>query len=115
MYHEDMKKNHEKKPARVAEPVQVYLAPAEHARLGRLVSHLDSTKSDVIRRALAALEREVVDPARNPVLQLIGIARHIPSPDVGYDVAVEHDRFLADSEMASWSKPAPPRNKRRAR
>lgn len=99
----------------MAEPVQVYLAPAEHARLDRLVAHLDATKSDVIRRALEALEREVVDPARNPVLQLIGIADHVRSSDAGYDVAVEHDRFLAESEIASWSKPAPSRKKRRAR
>ncbi|HVZ49984.1 MAG TPA: hypothetical protein VG916_14450 [Gemmatimonadaceae bacterium] len=114
-----MKKNHDKRPSRVAEPVQVYLAPGEHARLDRLTAHLDATKSDVIRRALEALEREVADPARHPVLQLVGIADDIASPDVGYDVAVEHDRFLAESEMASWTKPAkattPSRHKRRGR
>lgn len=109
-----MKKKHERK-GRVAEPVQVYLAPAESARLDRLVAHLDATKSDVIRQALAALERETLDPARNPVLQVIGIAANIPSPDVGYDVAVEHDRFLAESEVESWSAPRTVRKKRRAR
>lgn len=115
-----MRKTHESKPTRVSEPVQVYLAPGEQARLDRLVVHLDATKSAVIRQALEALEREVVDPARNPLLQLIGMADHLPSPEVGYDVAEEHDRFLADAERVSWSKPAsskptsPPR-KRRAR
>lgn len=96
-----MKNKHEQK-RRVAEPVQVYLAPAESARLDRLMAHLDATKSDVIRQALAALERETLDPASHPVLGLIGIADGIPSPDVGYDVALEHDRFLADSEIESW-------------
>lgn len=107
-----MKKNHEKKAARVSEPVQVYLAPGEHARLNRLVAHLDATKSDVIRRALVALERETTNPAAHPVMQLVGIADHVSSPDVGYDAAVEHDRFLAESEVASWVKPAPARKRR---
>lgn len=93
----------------------MYLAPAEHARLDRLVTRLDATKSAVIRQALEALEREVADPARNPVLQLIGIAGHIRSPGVGYDVAVEHDRFLAESEIASRPKRPPSARKRRAR
>ncbi len=109
-----MKKKHERK-GRAAEPVQVYLAPAESARLDRLVAHLDATKSDVIRQALAALERETLDPASHPALGLIGIADGIPSPDIGYDVAVEHDRFLAESEVESWAAPGPSRKKRRAR
>lgn len=110
-----MKKHHDKKASRVAEPVQVYLAPGETARLDRLVAHLDATKSDVIRRALAALERETTNPASHPAMQLVGIADHVASPGIGYDVAVEHDRFLAESEIASWSKPVPSPRKRRAR
>jgi hypothetical protein len=41
---------------RVAEPVQVYLDPADRARLERLTERLDATKSDVLRRGLEALE-----------------------------------------------------------
>lgn len=46
----------EKRPARVAEPVQVYLDPADRERLERLAARLDTTKSDVLRQGLAALE-----------------------------------------------------------
>jgi hypothetical protein len=41
---------------RVAEPVQVYLDPADRARLERLTARLDATKSDVLRRGLEALD-----------------------------------------------------------
>ena len=53
-----MTKNHEtRKPAtRVAEPVQVYLASPDRERLERLAERLDTTKSDVLRRGLEALE-----------------------------------------------------------
>jgi hypothetical protein len=45
-----------KKPGRVAEPVQVYLDRPDRERLERLATALDATKSDVLRRGLAALE-----------------------------------------------------------
>ena len=110
-----MKKRHDRGPKRVGEPVQVYLAPPERAQLVRLEERLAASKSDVVRQALAALEREVTNPKNDPILALIGIADHIEAPDVGYDVAVEHDRFLAESEVASWSAPSSAKRKRRAR
>lgn len=59
-----MKKYHEHmpKPGRVAEPVQVYLERPDRERLERLVSALDATKSDVLRRGLEALESQVRRP-----------------------------------------------------
>jgi len=54
----------------VAEPVQVYLDRPDRERLERLATELDATKSDVLRRALAALESLVRRPAarhRKPV------------------------------------------------
>jgi hypothetical protein len=66
-----MKKRHEpRKPARVAEPVQVYLDPARRATLERLAAQLGATKSDVLRRGLDALEslsRRPSAPARGTV------------------------------------------------
>lgn len=41
---------------RAAEPVQVYLDPPDRERLERLARRLDTTKSEVLRRGLAALE-----------------------------------------------------------
>jgi hypothetical protein len=104
VYHEFMKHNHDKqRRPRVSEPVQVYLDPEDRERLDRLTGHLHTTKSDVLRRGLEALERQITDPAQHPALQLIGIAAGYtrrPSPD--YDAVVEHDRFLADTEKTSW-------------
>lgn len=45
-------------PKRLAEPVQVYLDPADRERLERLAERLESTKSDILRRGLAALESQ---------------------------------------------------------
>ena len=77
-----------------AAPVQVYLDLQSRDRLDRLAERLDTTKSDILRRGLLALEREASDPLAHPVLRLAASAQEA-SPAVGYDVAREHDRFLA--------------------
>ena len=102
-------KNERPKPGKVREPVQVYLDAADRERLDRLSQQLDATKSDVLRQALGALERELTDIENHPAIRIIGIAgdpagRPDP-PDLGYDPAVEHDRYLAETEMASWDLP----------
>jgi hypothetical protein len=102
-----MSKDHEH-PAprrRVAEPVQVYLVSDDRERLERLAELLDATKSDVLRRGLEALERQVADPATHPALLLIGIADRETAPPAGFDVARDHDRALAEGEIASWQTP----------
>ncbi len=83
---------------RVAEPVQVYLAAADRQRLERLAEQLDATKSDVLRRGLEALERQLLDPAQHPALRIIGIAGEETGPPLDYDPAREHDRYFADLE-----------------
>ena len=61
------------KPSRVAEPVQVYLDVPDRERLERLASHLDATKSDVLRRGLEALESLIRAPvSKKP--------KHVPLP-----------------------------------
>jgi len=110
-HHEIMKYDHEgtKKPARVREPVQVYLDPEDQDRLERLTGQLDSSKSEVLRRGLAALERQLTDPSEHPALRVIGILRgSAEACPTTYDVALEHDRFLAESEEASWASPEDP-------
>ena len=91
--------------ARVAEPVQVYLQPDEQDRLGRLTDRLATSKSDVLRRGLEALERELADPAAHPNLRVIGIGESVRSADddESVDPAREHDRVLADAEEGSWT------------
>ena len=83
---------------RVREPVQVYLGATEQERLERLTEELDTTKSDILRRGLEALERELFDPEHHPALQIIGIAGVEQGRERGFDVAREHDRYLAGLE-----------------
>lgn len=99
-YHNVMSSKHDKKPARIGEPLQVYLEREERARLDWLVTRLATTKSAVVRQALLALERELRDPEGHPALRLIGIARDPAAPSEG--VAETHDRHLAEGEVGSW-------------
>lgn len=106
--------DHEKgRPGRVAEPAQVYLDPDDQDRLARLTTRLHTTKSDVLRRGLEALERELTDPDSHPALRLIGIGRSGAGDEVGptteagsrvADAARDHDEVLVASEEASWGE-----------
>ena len=75
-------------------PVQVYLDRQSRRRLEQLADDLETTKSEVLRRGLIALERETTDPSSHPVLRLVGAAAH-EERSAAYDVAREHDRLLA--------------------
>jgi Arc/MetJ-type ribon-helix-helix transcriptional regulator len=112
VYHVIMTKSHDTSGNRVREPVQVYLDGLQRRRLERMAGQLGLTKSDVVRRGLEALERQLADPADHPALRIIGIAVAESAADAGYDVAREHDRYLAESEEESW-KPA--KRRKRAR
>jgi hypothetical protein len=103
------------KPHRVGEPVQVYLDTDERQRLARLARQLRATKSDVLRRGLEALERQALDPDAHPALQIVGLASRARPGGPHYNVAREHDRYLADSEEAGWVRPRARRPRRRGR
>lgn len=90
---------------REAAPVQVYLDGQTQDRLDRLVGSLGATKSEVLRRGLMALERELTDPASHPALRMAGIANE---GQVMYDAATEHDRILS---VVHEGEP-PPRSRR---
>ena len=96
--------------ARVSEPVQVYLTAPQLETLRKLADKLGLTMSDVLRRGLEALERATSDPAEHPALLVAGLASKQTAPATSYNVAKEHDRFLADAEVASWQRK--PRRKR---
>jgi hypothetical protein len=107
-YHEIMTRPHGGRPARIAEPVQVYLEPPDRARLERMANDLNATKSDVLRRALEALEQQLTDPQSNPDLRLIGLAAaYTRRSAANSDVATGHDEFLAEQEIASWRERRP--------
>ena len=86
---------------RVGEPAQVYLTEADQARLERLTAQLGASKSDVLRRGLAALELQHLEPSAHPALRIIGLVNDAAEADP-IDVAREHDGVLADSEEGSW-------------
>lgn len=96
-------------------PLQVYLVADERERLERLADQLDASKSDVVRRGLLALERELLSPAAHPALRLIGIADAESAGVSRTDAAREHDAVLADAEEAAWPRPAPGRARRGAK
>ena len=93
-------------------PLQVYLTPDEQQRLEGLADHLGTNKSDVVRRGLLALERELHDPAAHPALRLIGIADSERSGATVADAAREHDRLLAESEEEGWGAASPSASRR---
>ena len=96
-------------------PLQVYLVADERERLERLAGQLDATKSDVVRRALLALERELQSPTSHPALRLIGIAdAEKPGLDPA-DAARDHDLVIAEGEETSWMSPPPTRTGRGSR
>ena len=100
---------------REAAPLQVYLITDERERLERLADQLDASKSDVVRRGLLALERELMSPAAHPALRLIGIADAESTAVSPTDAAREHDAVLADAEETAWPPPAPGRASRGAK
>ena len=97
---------------REAAPLQVYLVADERDRLERLADQLDATKSDVIRRGLLALERELQSPTSHPALRLIGIADAEKPGLAPIDAARAHDHEIAEGEEASWTPPKPARTHR---
>ncbi|MGQ0642760.1 MAG: hypothetical protein ACT4P6_18605 [Gemmatimonadaceae bacterium] len=94
-----------------AAPVQVYLDVRTRQRLDQLTERLGTTKSEVLRRGLLALERETTNPDAHPVLRLVGSVTETPGA-ITYDVAREHDRFLAEVHEAAPRYGAGKRRKR---
>jgi Arc/MetJ-type ribon-helix-helix transcriptional regulator len=110
-YHYIMTDTHDRRGKRVGEPMQVYLDGVQRRRLAQLAGQLGLSKSDVVRRGLEALERQLTDPANHPALRIIGIAGAESAVNPGYDIAREHDRYLAESERETWK---PVRKRKRA-
>jgi hypothetical protein len=67
------------------------------------------SKSDVLRRSLAALDRQLHDPATHPALRLIGLVDDDGVED-GVDVARDHDAVLT-----SGAERQPPKKRARRR
>lgn len=101
-----MKRSHEPgKPARVAEPVQVYLDPADRERLKRLAGRLGATKSDILRRGLRALDAQTAAESAEA-------GQRLPLPTFrgqGLLPGVDLDDSAALLELMNGEGPAAPR------
>lgn len=97
---------------RVGEPVQVFLAQPDHERLLELAEQLGVSKSDVLRRGLSALEREVTSPGSHPLALLTGLVEGDDGmTEDGRDAGREHDAVLAAQNIQPRAR-APRRKKR---
>ncbi len=97
----------------VREPVQVYLDAPDRAFLDRAALATGLSRAEVLRRGLRRFATEVL-AEESPALAFLESAAIATPVDAPNDVAVRHDHYLADAEMASWTAtPAPAKAKRR--
>jgi len=80
------------RPAKVREPVQVYLETDDSALLARLAATAGLSKAEVLRRGVRSFARE--QEVESPMLRFIGEGSHADWPA---DVAAHHDAVLAES------------------
>jgi hypothetical protein len=95
------------------QPVQVYLDPNDLKRLERLRQDLGTNKSEVLRRGLKALEREIMDPDEHPVLKIIGL---VDGPLAGSATADQERPFAVASglhRVGAESEPEPRRGSKK--
>lgn len=85
-----------KKPMAVKEPVQVYLARPDKALLDRVAKRAGLSRAEVLRRGLRSYSAEVL-AEDNPILKLLHEFENADwSADVPTDLAVNHDKHLAE-------------------
>ena len=99
-----MTKRQSPPPAVVREPVQVYLDVPDRAMLERAALATGMPRAEVLRRGLRRFAAEVLADESPALAFLDGVAS--AQPNTPPDVAVRHDDYLADWEMASWDAPA---------
>ena len=91
----------------VREPVQVYLETPDRALLERAAGASGLSRAEVLRRGLHRFAAELLADA-SPALAFLESAAGVAPAGSAPDVAMRHDDYLADWEVASWySSPAP--------
>ena len=97
----------------VREPVQVYIDAADRALLERAAHASGLSRAEVLRRGLHRFAAELLADT-SPALAFLDSAASVAPNDPAADVAMRHDEYLADWEMASWQKePAPAKRARK--
>ena len=99
-----MYKKPRKAPARVREPVQVYLDRQDRDLLEQLVESTGLPRTELIRRGLRALAAEKLH-AQGPIDSMEGlIGAFGESPDDPTDLAERHDFYLAEALEAELKR-----------
>lgn len=78
-----------KRPKRVREPLQVYLAPEERALLDRLARETGLSRAEVLRQGLQNFA--AAHPGKSPMLEFLDSMRGVEYPP---DMGARHDDYL---------------------
>ena len=85
-----------KPPARIREPVQVYLDPADRALLLELAARTSLPQTEILRRGLRRFAADLTDnPAGASLDRLIGSLGGVDLPP---DLSTRHDEYLYPPE-----------------
>ena len=88
----------------VREPVQVYLTVQDRRLLKEVAAAAGVSGAEVLRRGLRRMAGEVLSD-RNPAMQILEKMNAAKwPPDAPRDVALNHDRYLADTYLESAPK-----------
>ena len=102
-------------PKVVREPVQVYLDEPDRSTLERAALASGLPRAEVLRRGLRRFAAELLAD-ESPALAFLDSAAGVTPSDAPPDVAIRHDEYLADWEVASWSeKPVAKKRPRRGK
>src|SRR5687768_3210017 len=93
------------KPGKAREPVQVYLTSVDRALLREVAARAGISGAEVLRRGLRRMAGEIMSDS-NPAIRLLDEMNAAEWPaGTPKDVAVSHDRYLAEVYL-------PPKGKR---
>ncbi len=94
----------DKKQARVREPVQVYLTSGDRKLLRDVAASAGISGAEVLRRGLRRMAGEILSE-QNPAMQLLDEMNSADWPkDMPTDIAVNHDRYLAEEYLGGRKK-----------
>lgn len=96
-----------RRPARVREPIQVYLSPEDRWLLDELAAGLGVSRAEVLRRGVRGLA-DAAGRAGSPMLDLVDRLAHDEWPEAA---ALRHDELLA-VEYLGKAGPGTPRRRR---
>ena len=84
---------------------QIYLPEALNQSLDELARQQGTTKADLMRRAAQRLVDEETPIESDPIWGIVGLGARADRESSG-NAAEEHDRYLADTEVARWKRRA---------